>query len=185
VSYHSIRIRPSADGSTLFIERVHTGNIGSGVLDACLRDPSVTSIVALSRRPLEGDNSKLKTIIVSDFSSYSDSVLDEAITCDGAIWCLGIMARRGVSADEKFKVTKGSITAFLEQLVPKLRTAKANGLRKGTKPFRLVWLGGMLAERDQKKDLWIISDIRKGLVSSGHRTWLVCFAFGMCEAVPR
>ena len=80
------------------------------------------------------------------------------------------MARRGISAEEKFKITKGSITAFLEQLVPKLKAAREHGLRKGMKPFRLVWLGGMLAERDQKKDLWIISDIRKGLVSDSSRT---------------
>lgn len=62
------------------------GNIGSGVLEACLRDPNVTSIVALSRRSLKVEDPKLRVIIHEDFSSYTDEILDEALSCDGAIW---------------------------------------------------------------------------------------------------
>lgn len=68
------------------LRRLLTGNIGSGVLEACLRDPNVTAIVALSRRPLKVEDSKLKVIINDDFSTYSEEVLEEALLCDGAIW---------------------------------------------------------------------------------------------------
>lgn len=62
------------------------GNIGGGVLEACLRDPSVTSIVALSRRPLKIEDPKVKVILHEDFSSYSAEIYEEALSCDGAIW---------------------------------------------------------------------------------------------------
>lgn len=63
-----------------------TGNIGGGVLEACLRDPTVTSIIALSRRPVKVEDPKLKVIIHGDFSSYTDEIYEEALSCDGAIW---------------------------------------------------------------------------------------------------
>lgn len=62
------------------------GSIGGGVLRACLEDPSVDSIVALSRRSLPYDNPKLKTIVHSDFTSYTEEIMQEALECDGAIW---------------------------------------------------------------------------------------------------
>ncbi|KAI9825397.1 MAG: hypothetical protein M1832_001127 [Thelocarpon impressellum] len=82
-----------------------TGCIGQEVLRHCLKNPAVTSLVVLSRRALPDkaisehdeselktvthDASKLKTIILEDFSSYPDSVLLELAGADACIWSLG------------------------------------------------------------------------------------------------
>ena len=62
-----------------------TGNIGSGVLSQALIHPSITEIIALSRSPITLQHSKLKVIIVKDFTQYDDSVLK---SCQGAIGCM-------------------------------------------------------------------------------------------------
>jgi uncharacterized protein YbjT (DUF2867 family) len=68
-----------------------TGFIGSEVLSQCLAHPAITSIIALSRRPLpesitkEKDTSKLKTVIVEDFTKWEDDVLRD---CEGAEACI-------------------------------------------------------------------------------------------------
>jgi nucleoside-diphosphate-sugar epimerase len=66
-----------------------TGFIGGEVLFQCLHNPSITSIIALSRRKLPGairKDPKLKVIVMEDFRSYSQSVLDEIAGADACIW---------------------------------------------------------------------------------------------------
>jgi nucleoside-diphosphate-sugar epimerase len=65
-----------------------TGFIGSEVLSQCIRNPSVTSIIALSRRslPETANDPKLKTIIMEDFNFYPDSVLEDLSGADACIW---------------------------------------------------------------------------------------------------
>jgi uncharacterized protein YbjT (DUF2867 family) len=66
-----------------------TGGIGSEVLQQCLQHPSITSIVALSRRPLPApiaSNPKLNVIIMEDFTSYSDSVLRQLDGAQACVW---------------------------------------------------------------------------------------------------
>ena len=73
-----------------------TGFIGKAVLDQCLRNPAITSLVALSRRdvPVEEANSKLTVTIIEDFKSYPDSVLEHLKDADACIWWVGAVARR-------------------------------------------------------------------------------------------
>jgi nucleoside-diphosphate-sugar epimerase len=65
-----------------------TGFIGREVLTQCLKNPSITSILALSRRELPGTISdpRLKVVILKDFASYPDSVLQELASADACIW---------------------------------------------------------------------------------------------------
>ena len=66
-----------------------TGFIGSEALRQCLHAPSVTSIVAVSRRNLPDDvanNPKLQVIIMNDLESYPDTVLDELAGAEACIW---------------------------------------------------------------------------------------------------
>jgi len=68
-----------------------TGFIGSEVLSQCLRNPTITSVVALSRRPLPDsvrNDPKLKTVILKDFNSYPGPVLKELAGADACIWYL-------------------------------------------------------------------------------------------------
>lgn len=66
-----------------------TGFIGSEVLTQCLANPAITSLVALSRRKLPNpvcSDPKLKTVILEDFTAYSDEVLEECAGAEGCIW---------------------------------------------------------------------------------------------------
>jgi len=65
-----------------------TGFIGSEVLSQCLSHPSITSILALSRRPLPITHEKLTTVILSDFTSYPPSVLEQMKGAEACIWYL-------------------------------------------------------------------------------------------------
>lgn len=67
-----------------------TGFIGSEVLAQCLAHPDISSITALSRRPLPSTpqftNPKLKVVIPQDFTTYPESILEELRGADGCIW---------------------------------------------------------------------------------------------------
>ena len=64
-----------------------SGFIGQEVLSQALSNPTITSLVALSRRPLPTSNPKLKTILLEDFTSYSPAVLQELSGAESCIWC--------------------------------------------------------------------------------------------------
>jgi uncharacterized protein YbjT (DUF2867 family) len=66
-----------------------TGAIGQEALNQALLRPEITSVVALTRRSLPSDvsaNSKLRTIIMEDFSNWTTKVLDEIKDADAMIW---------------------------------------------------------------------------------------------------
>jgi uncharacterized protein YbjT (DUF2867 family) len=66
-----------------------TGFIGSEVLSQCLLNPTITSIIALSRRPLPDAvtrNPKVEVVVMKDFNSYPDSVLKQILGADACIW---------------------------------------------------------------------------------------------------
>ncbi|GAT22903.1 nucleoside-diphosphate-sugar epimerase [Aspergillus luchuensis] len=54
-----------------------TGFIGHEILTQCLRNPHITSIIALSRRPLPTNNPKLTVRLVDGFLTYPESLLQE------------------------------------------------------------------------------------------------------------
>jgi uncharacterized protein YbjT (DUF2867 family) len=66
-----------------------TGMVGSELLRQALTDPDVTSVVALSRRALDIQHPKLKTVIHKDFLDYS-AVNHLFADCDVCAWCLGV-----------------------------------------------------------------------------------------------
>ena len=74
-----------------FIVTGCTGFIGSEVLSQCLRNPAITSIIALSRRKLPDALSmepKLQVVVMKDFALYPNSVLNDISGADACIWCV-------------------------------------------------------------------------------------------------
>lgn len=65
-----------------------TGFIGGEILTQCLDHPSITSIIVLSRRPIESLSShpKAKVIIMEDFKLYPEPVIREISDADACIW---------------------------------------------------------------------------------------------------
>ncbi|KAG9233749.1 nucleoside-diphosphate-sugar epimeras-like protein [Amylocarpus encephaloides] len=125
-----------------------TGFIGGEILTQCLENTSITSLVILSRRPIERvlSHSKAKIIIMENFKLYSESVIREIADADACIWALG-------TYDGNVEVEVDYPTAFAKAIL--------QGRRGGGK-FRYVHLGGAFTEEDQEKALWWLQAARKG-----------------------
>lgn len=66
-----------------------TGFIGREVLKQALTHPSISSVVALSRKPLPENltkNSKLKVVVLNDFENYTPSVREQLSGAEACIW---------------------------------------------------------------------------------------------------
>ena len=113
-----------------------TGYIGGEVLTQCLNHPSITSVLVLTRRN-PGDlaeNSKVKVIIVKDFTLYDELTVKDLKTADAAIWCMGTF-----NGDESVDIEYP--LAFIKAI--KTRPP-------GSTHFRYVQLGGAFTEPPPK-----------------------------------
>lgn len=65
-----------------------TGRIGGEVLQQSLKNPSVTSVIALARRPVPelASHPKLDLVVVKDFKQYPDELIAQLSGADGCIW---------------------------------------------------------------------------------------------------
>jgi nucleoside-diphosphate-sugar epimerase len=76
-----------------------TGFIGSEVLTQCCANPEITSIIALTRRPLSADITKdpqVEVIVMKDFNTYSKEVIQQLEGADACIWYVSaFLARKG------------------------------------------------------------------------------------------
>ncbi|KAK5118810.1 hypothetical protein LTR62_000019 [Meristemomyces frigidus] len=138
-----------------------TGFIGGATLARCLAHPSITSIVVLTRRPLQTTHSKLTTIILSSFlpAGYTPEVITQLKGAEACIWSMGTpTSGREVHYDFTFAAAR----TFLENLRP-------SALKTGKKPFRFIYVSGFVVERDQQRNLWFMSEARKmrGTVEMG------------------
>ena len=78
-----------------------SGRIGSATLNALYSHPEVTSVVALTRRPLSPTHGKVHNIIHKDFTSWPESLLKDELNGAGAcIWTMGIRPSLVKSYDE-------------------------------------------------------------------------------------
>ncbi|KAF7510887.1 hypothetical protein GJ744_005717 [Endocarpon pusillum] len=114
-----------------------TGFIGGEVLTQCLNHPSITSVLVFTRRD-PGDlaeNPKVKVIIVKDFTSYDELIINELESADAAIWCMGTF-----NGDERVDI-KYPLTF--------IKTIKTRP--PGSTHFRYVQLGGAFTEPPPKE----------------------------------
>jgi hypothetical protein len=135
-----------------------TGFIGNEVLLQCLSNPSITSIVALSRRELKTIDPKLKVILHEDFSFYSPALISQLAGADACIYCLGSnIPIRPPELNRKinFDYTMATARMFANLLQTSLESTTCN------KPFRFVYLSGALPEKNQEKQLWLLAENRR------------------------
>ncbi|KAI9699565.1 MAG: hypothetical protein M1820_007063 [Bogoriella megaspora] len=126
-----------------------TGWVGTEVVRQALRNPAVTSIVALGRNPTSipknsGPNaSKLQSVILDDWTSpYPEAVQTAIAGADGCIWCLAVAPSE--SKEMPFEdVTRVCSEYTLHALSSIAATANV--------PFRFIYASGVFVERDQSK----------------------------------
>ena len=80
-----------------------TGTVGGDLIREAVKCELVDSIVALSRKPLEFSDKKLRVVLHQDYLNY-DSIESEFRNVDWVFWCLGI-SQSQVSKEEYIKIT--------------------------------------------------------------------------------
>ena len=151
-----------------------TGAIGNTLLNHCLRRPEVTSVIAITRRPLPStDTAKLSNIIIPDFGALpgtEDAAWTKMADADALIWAMG-----SYTFDES--VNYAYPLAFQSALA---KCLEQNGT---TKKFAWILLGGAFTEPNQTQPLYFLADQRrtKGLLQT--RTLEFAKAHANWEAV--
>ena len=92
-----------------------TGMIGQAVLQECLRDPGVSQIIAVGRRPTGVSDRKLIDVVESDVTQLSAHEA-ELRDVDACLFCLGVTSL-GLSEDEYSRLTFDVTLAVARQLV--------------------------------------------------------------------
>jgi len=77
--------------------------IGQGVLRECLRDPEVTDVLSVVRRPTGVRDPKLREIVAADFTSF-EGLAGELTGFDACFFCLGVSSA-GMSEADYRRVT--------------------------------------------------------------------------------
>jgi uncharacterized protein YbjT (DUF2867 family) len=80
-----------------------TGMIGQGVLRECLRDPEVTEVLSIARRPTGARDRKLREMVHADFANFS-GIERELTGWDACFFCLGVSSA-GMSEADYRRVT--------------------------------------------------------------------------------
>lgn len=133
-----------------------TGFIGSEILSQLLSNPKITSVVAVSRRAPPASDPKLKTVLLEDFSKpWPSSVLDECAGADACIWAMGLAT---LDAEKNKLINRDFLLVGYHALSSSV--PKATGRK-----LRFVYMSGILAEKDQKRMLYIAGAGRKVRVS--------------------
>ncbi|KAF2461163.1 nucleoside-diphosphate-sugar epimerase [Lineolata rhizophorae] len=83
-----------------------TGLVGSGVLDAMLKNSAVSKISILSRRPvpMADQDTRVKVYQQKDLSKIDTGVLNELKGAKGCVWALGV-SQTAVGKEEYVKIT--------------------------------------------------------------------------------
>ncbi|KAM3540413.1 hypothetical protein ARSEF1564_006649 [Beauveria bassiana] len=138
-----------------------TGLIGTEVIRQALSHKSVTSVVALGRRPTPPPESfpagpeleKFQSVTLEDFTNYTEHVKSQLSGADACIWLLAITPTASKTMD--FEAVK---TVCVDYVMKGFDTLKQLPRPQSGKPLRFVYASGAKAERDQTKKPWILGD---------------------------
>ncbi|KAL2871643.1 putative nucleoside-diphosphate-sugar epimerase [Aspergillus lucknowensis] len=140
-----------------------TGYIGQELLAQCLAHPSITSIVALSRRDVGIVNPKLRVCLMkdADYLSYADPAVAEELKGAGAcLWALGLRPSQALDEQHTRRVCV-DYTAAAAAAFQRAHTTEGSPTGPSVVPFRFVYVSGALAERDQSRSLWFAGGMRR------------------------
>ncbi|KAF5651392.1 uncharacterized protein FTJAE_139 [Fusarium tjaetaba] len=130
-----------------------TGYIGAGILRQALARSDVTSVVAVTRRPLEQTATKLQNVIVPDYGAYSPAAKEAFAGAGACIWTVGVTPSHAFRMDpeEVRKVCQDYTMLGLEAM-------RSSGLAR---PFRVAYLSAVAVPRDINKTMWFAPKFRR------------------------
>jgi len=119
-----------------------TGMVGEGVLLACLDDPSVEEVLAVSRRPSGHVHLKLEELLVKDFQSLTAEEEAKLAGYDACFYCAGVSSV-GMNEPDYTRVTFDTPIVFAEALLRQspgmLLTHVSGAQTDGTEKGRIMW----------------------------------------------
>ncbi|MBS1660765.1 MAG: NAD-dependent epimerase/dehydratase family protein [Bacteroidetes bacterium] len=92
-----------------------TGMVGEGVLLECLRDPRITSVLSISRKPSGKSDPKLTELLVDDFMDIGN-YKDRLRGYDACFYCAGISSV-GMTEEAYLHITYTLTVRFAEVLL--------------------------------------------------------------------
>ncbi|EGR48021.1 uncharacterized protein TRIREDRAFT_62977 [Trichoderma reesei QM6a] len=114
-----------------------TGLVGSGALDAMIKDTRIAKISIISRRPVpmadDARDPRINVIIHKNFEQYDSSILEQLKDANSCVWALGISQSK-VTKDEYITITKNYALAAARAF-SSLSTSQGQ-------PFRFVYVSG-------------------------------------------
>jgi uncharacterized protein YbjT (DUF2867 family) len=117
-----------------------TGDAGSGVLTACIKNNRVQEITTITRKPLPFKNKKLVQVIHDDFLDYS-KIENKLKGHDACYWCLGVSQSKVRKKEDYTRITYDFTIAaakVLDKLNPDMTFCFLSGM--GTKvDGRMMW----------------------------------------------
>jgi uncharacterized protein YbjT (DUF2867 family) len=118
-----------------------TGMVGQGVLRECLLDPGIESVLAVGRNPTREQQPKLREILHSDFTDYSD-IEPQLTGYDACFFCFGVSSV-GMEAERYRHLTYDVTLAAgktLSRLNPQMVFVYVTGRgTDSTEQGRLIW----------------------------------------------
>jgi hypothetical protein len=150
-----------------------TGLVGREVIRQALLNPGITSVIALTRRPIdvaaivastsraeiekglgtskELDTAKVKSVLLKDFTAYNEEVKKELADADACIWTLALTPMRSKQHpwDEVVRITKGYCMAGMQAIADARRAAGK------TNEFRFVYVSANGISPDMKRPLML------------------------------
>lgn len=118
-----------------------TGLVGEGVLLVCLENPTVTEVLSISRKPIDHKHTKLKELIVKDFSEI-ENYGEQLKKYDGCFFCAGVSAI-GENEESFTKKTFDFVVNFatsLAQINPSMTFIYVSGSRTdSTEQGKVMW----------------------------------------------
>lgn len=134
-----------------------TGFLATEVIRQSLQRPEITSVVAVSRRPITApqgaDPSKLKNLVLKDFNHYSEADKKELAGAKGCIWTIGLTPTKMshlTPADHR--------RICLDYTMAGIKAMHEAGPEK---PLRFVYVSGFSISRDEKQRHWFAEEYLK------------------------
>ncbi|KAL6715874.1 hypothetical protein ACLMJK_006835 [Lecanora helva] len=134
-----------------------SGSVATELIRQSLNIPAVTSIIALSRKPITSppkldynvNASKFQNVVLQNYDTYPEDVRAKLAGADACIWTVAITPSksRGIPPDEVRRVCYDYTIAGLQAIFK----AQGEGSRSNSSPFRFLYMSGAASERDQSK----------------------------------